>query len=62
MRQGHSYPLFPELVLLSEREPSIIKTLCFLVEGFIIIAENNLLSVFKSGFNSPSSSFYKSCI
>ena len=62
MRQGHSYLLFPELVLLSEREPSVAKTLCFLVEGFIVMAENNLLSVFRSRFDSPSSSFFKSCV
>ena len=62
MRQKYSYLLFLELVLLSECESSVAKTLCFLVKGFVIMAENNLLSVFKSGFDSLSSSFSRSCI
>ena len=59
MRQGHLYPLFSELVLLLERDLSVTKTLCFLVNELVIIVENYLLSVFRSRLGSPSSSFLR---
>jgi hypothetical protein len=62
MRQKYLYLLFLELILLFKRELNIIKTLYFFIKRFIIIAENSLLSVFNSKFNSLSSSFFKSYI